>query len=150
MLSKEHFAVDEQIVSSKGRSNIKQYNLKTAHKWGYNILVSRASWMELSSAMVKESSHSQIWKLQTILWNVLFNNVFSEKWYIGLLIQYAQISQFFWNEKMMCFLRKSWQSRKCILIWVVLWYNNKTVNNSVNLCWKQTKFWFCQKSKCLF
>ncbi|KAJ8945544.1 hypothetical protein NQ318_020390 [Aromia moschata] len=35
----EHLAVDEQIIPTKARSSIKQYNPKKPHKWGYKVFV---------------------------------------------------------------------------------------------------------------
>ena len=35
----EHLSIDEQIVPSKGRSCLRQYNPKKQHKWGYKIFV---------------------------------------------------------------------------------------------------------------
>lgn len=35
----EHLAVDEQIIPTKARSSLKQYNPKKPHKWGYKIFV---------------------------------------------------------------------------------------------------------------
>lgn len=35
----EHLAVDEQIIPTKARSSLKQYNPKKPHKWGYKVFV---------------------------------------------------------------------------------------------------------------
>ncbi|CAH2000458.1 unnamed protein product [Acanthoscelides obtectus] len=35
----EHLAVDEQIIPTKARSTLKQYNPKKPHKWGYKVFV---------------------------------------------------------------------------------------------------------------
>ena len=35
----EYLAVDEQIIPTKSRSSIKQYNAKKPHKWGYKAFV---------------------------------------------------------------------------------------------------------------
>ncbi|CAH1983894.1 unnamed protein product [Acanthoscelides obtectus] len=35
----EHVAADEQIISTKARSTIKQYNPKKPHKWGFKVIV---------------------------------------------------------------------------------------------------------------
>lgn len=35
----EHMAVDEQIIPTKARSTLKQYNPKKPHKWGYKVFV---------------------------------------------------------------------------------------------------------------
>nr|CAH7726963.1 unnamed protein product [Callosobruchus chinensis] len=35
----EHIAVDEQIIPTKARSTIKQYNPKKPHKWGFKVFV---------------------------------------------------------------------------------------------------------------
>lgn len=35
----EHMAVDEQIIPTKARSSLKQYNPKKPHKWGYKVFV---------------------------------------------------------------------------------------------------------------
>ncbi|XP_071051398.1 piggyBac transposable element-derived protein 3-like [Onthophagus taurus] len=35
----EHMAVDEQIIPTKARSHLKQYNPKKPHKWGYKVFV---------------------------------------------------------------------------------------------------------------
>jgi len=35
----EHVSVDDQIVPFKGRSCLRQYNLKKPHKWGYKLWV---------------------------------------------------------------------------------------------------------------
>lgn len=32
-------AVDEQIIPTKARSSLKQYNPKKPHKWGYKVFV---------------------------------------------------------------------------------------------------------------
>lgn len=35
----EHLAVDEQIIPTKSRTSLKQYNPKKPHKWGYKVFV---------------------------------------------------------------------------------------------------------------
>ncbi|CAH1982931.1 unnamed protein product [Acanthoscelides obtectus] len=35
----EHMAVDKQIIPTKARSSLKQYNPKKPHKWGYKVFV---------------------------------------------------------------------------------------------------------------
>ncbi|KAJ8950842.1 hypothetical protein NQ314_007774, partial [Rhamnusium bicolor] len=35
----EYFAIDEQIIPTKARSSLKQYNPKKLHKWGYIAFV---------------------------------------------------------------------------------------------------------------
>jgi hypothetical protein len=35
----EYLAVDEQIILTKSKSSIKQYNAKKTHKWGYKAFV---------------------------------------------------------------------------------------------------------------
>jgi hypothetical protein len=35
----EYLAVDEQIIPTKCRASIKQYNAKQPHKWGYKAFV---------------------------------------------------------------------------------------------------------------
>lgn len=35
----EHLSVDEQIIPTKSRTSLKQYNPKKPHKWGYKVFV---------------------------------------------------------------------------------------------------------------
>ncbi|KAJ8970543.1 hypothetical protein NQ314_001183 [Rhamnusium bicolor] len=35
----EHMTVDEQIIPTKARSSLKQYNPKKPHKWGYKVFI---------------------------------------------------------------------------------------------------------------
>ncbi|KAK9692945.1 hypothetical protein QE152_g34788 [Popillia japonica] len=39
----EHISCDEQIIPFKGRTSLKTYNPKNAHKWGYRINVTRVT-----------------------------------------------------------------------------------------------------------
>lgn len=35
----EYLAVDKQIIPTKSRTSLKQYNHKNPHKWGYKVFV---------------------------------------------------------------------------------------------------------------